>query len=226
MPTLSKIFASFIFFGLTLSCSSPSSSPSIPYQTGQSYQFKTTVLDSNSTVLIVDTLTLTIHKKGIIGALLGMNMAKWTSVKYPYQKETRGVNLTANSVDIQMPLQFDFLENENIVIAGYPSFSNSMAIGTTTISNHHFPKSYGKLAGNEIDQYKIVVDSAIASYKGQPVPTQVAQYKNLTGVHKFGAYELQTFYSTEFGFLKMNYTYPNHKTITFELIDIINTASK
>src|SRR5699024_3184029 len=105
---------------LIVSCQSQNTET--PYKVGNSYLYKVTVKDSNSEVIIIDTLKFTIKKKGVIGGIFGMNMAEWTSTKRPGSKQERGVNIDKNSVEIQPPAGFDYLENENIVIAGYPTF--------------------------------------------------------------------------------------------------------
>ena len=54
----------------------------IPYQVGKSYIFKVIVSDTNSNILQIDTLTMTIKNKGLIGGILGLNMADWKSAKF------------------------------------------------------------------------------------------------------------------------------------------------
>lgn len=195
----------------------------IPYEVGKSYLFKTTVTDSDSNVFM-DTLSLTINKKGIIGGVLGMNMATWESKKFPDIGGQRGINIESGFVEIQMPLNYAYLENENIVIPGYPSFSKLMLTGYTSTSKHQFPNSYGKLAGNEIEQYKVVRNSSKIEYNNKPVNSKVAEYENLTDINEFGTYKLKTYYHNEFGFIKMIYQYPNGKKIEFELVDVINES--
>ncbi len=217
-----KIMTIFFIIITIISCKSGEfQDTDVPYKVGQSYVFKTTVIESNSTI-IIDTLTLTIKKKGMLGSILGMNMVEWKSKKFPAIEEIRGINLEPYSAEIQMPLNYPHLENENLVIVGYPSFSRSMLVGSTSKSNHLFPKSYGKLADKEIIQESIVVDSVQIDFKGKNIDVQVVEYVNSSHIEKFGAYELTTFYNSEFGFVKMKYIYPNQKQIKFELIEVNN----
>lgn len=213
-----KILTFLFLIILITSCQSQNTET--PYKVGNAYLYKVTVKDPNATVLMTDTLRFTIKNKGLLGGVLGMNMATWTSTKYPNNEQERGVNLDKNTVEIQPPLRYDYLENENIVIAGYPSFSTSMLVDYQSESDHLFPKSYGSLAGKEFKQHKIVLDSATAKYKNKKLDCKVTSYKNLNFIDEFGQYQLTAFYQNDYGFLKLKYRYPNGKEINFELIDI------
>lgn len=194
----------------------------IPYKVGRSYLFKVTVTDSNSAILQTDTLSMTIKNKGLIGGLLGLNMADWKSSKFKNKNQKRGINLESDMVEIQLPIKYDYLENENIVIAGYPSYSKSMLLGYTSESDHLFAKGYGKLKGKKLKQFKTLSDSSVIEFQNESLICKVAEYKNITGIEEYGLYKLKTFYNTEYGFLKMHYEYPNGKVIIFKLIEIKN----
>lgn len=217
-----KIITIVALIILTAACNSQNIE--IPYKSGDSYVFKVSVKDSSSNLLELDTLTLTIKKKGITGGFLGMNMGEWKSAKRPESKQERGVNIENDMVEIQTPTRYDYLENENIVIAGYPSFSKSMLVGYTSESKHLFSKSYGKLAENELEQYSEVLDSSEIKYKNEVIECKVKEYKNLNLIDKFGQYNLKTFYHKDYGFVKMYYDYPNGKKIMFELLEIKNQS--
>lgn len=214
-------FLIFIFFMLLMtSCQTQNST--IPYKVGQSYIFKVTVKDLNSTLLQTDTLTMIIKNKGLIGGILGMNMAEWKSSTFTDNNQKRGINIETDLAEIQMPINYDYLENENLVIAGYPSFSKSMLFGYTSESDHQFVKGYGKLSGEKLKQYKTVTDSSTIQFKNKMLSCKVAEYKNLSAIEEYGLYELKTFYNEKYGFLKMLYKYPNGKNVVFELIEIKN----
>lgn len=100
-----------------------------------------------------NSFAMIIKNKGFIGGILGMNMAEWKSSTFKDNNQKRGINLETDLVEIQMPINYDYLENENLVIAGYPSFSKSMLFGYTSKSNHQFVKGYGKLSGERLKQY-------------------------------------------------------------------------
>jgi hypothetical protein len=214
-------FLTLIFSILSMT-SCQSQDLAIPYKVGQSYLFKVTVTDSNSSILQTDTLTMTIKNKGLIGNILGIYMANWKSSKFTDNNQERGVNLESDLVEIQMPIEYNYLENENLVIAGYPSFSKSMLFGFTTESDHQFVKGYGKLSGNRLKQFKTLSDSSMVQFQNDSFLCKVAEYKNLSGIEEYGLYKLKSFYSTEYGFLRMDYEYPNGKIIEFELIEIKN----
>lgn len=203
-----------------LSCKSSTTQGSIPYQEGQIYSFEVKINSHLDKMEKVDTLILEIKKKGILGNLLGMNMSEWRSTVNPEYKEVRGINIEADFVDIQMPLQLDYLENENVIIAGYPSFSENLQLGSYSESEHHFPKSYGKLAGKVIQQHKLIVDSAEIEFNNTIQKCKVAEYKNLNGWEEFGLYKMKTYFAEPYGFLKIVYEYPNNTQISLELIAI------
>lgn len=213
-----KLLTILLLIILFTSCQSENTE--IPYKVDSSHLYKVTVKDSNSEVIIIDTLKFTIKKKGLIGGIFGMNMAEWTSTRYSEQTQERGVNIYKNSVEIQPPTSFDYLENENIVIAGYPTFSAGMLVGFTSESEHFFPKSYGKLDGKELEQHKTVMDSAKVKFNKELINCKVTVYKNVNFIDEFGQYHLKAFYDNEYGFIRLDYTYPKGKKIRFQLIDI------
>ena len=194
----------------------------IPYKVGQSYIYQVTVSDSNSTILQIDTLTMIVKNKGLIGGILGLNMADWKSTKFKEGDQERGINLESEFVEIQVPTNYDYLENENIVIAGYPSYSKSMLTGYTSESEHQFIKGYGKLSNTKLMQFKIIKDSSKVKFHNDSFMCQVAEYNNITGAEKYGLFKLKSYYNNEYGFLKMEYKYPNGKVIDFILIAIKN----
>lgn len=194
----------------------------IPYKVGQSYVYRVTVSDTNSTILQIDTLTMILKNKGFIGGILGMNMADWKSTKFKEGDQERGINLELEFVEIQMPTNYDYLENENIVIAGYPSYSKSMLTGYTSESEHQFVKGYGKLTNTKLMQFKKITDSSVVKFRNDNFMCQVAEYNNTTGAEKYGFYKMKSFYNNEYGFLKMEYQYPNGKGIDFTLIAVKN----
>jgi len=192
---------------------------SIPYQVGQTYYFKVIVQEADSTITKTDTLSMTIRKKGVFGTLFGMNMANWSSESYPNITQKRGININEGSVQIQMPTVYDYLGNENIVIAGYPTFSENMKIGYTSEEKHKFVKGYGKLSGKNITQFSTVVDSINYFFSNDKLFCKVSEGKNLDMVEEFGQYKIRTLYSTEYGFMKIEYVYPDGKQIFIELIE-------
>lgn len=194
----------------------------IPYKVGQSYIYQVTVSDTNSTILQIDTLTMIIKNKGLIGGILGLNMADWKSTKFKEGDQERGINLDLEFVEIQVPTHYDYLENENIVIAGYPSYSKSMLTGYTSESEHQFVKGYGKLTNTKLMQFKKITDSSMVKFQNDSFMCQVAEYNNITGTEKYGLFKLKSFYNNKYGFLKMEYKYPNGKLIDFILIAIKN----
>jgi len=48
---------------------------------------------------------------------------------------------------------------------------------------------------------------------------KVSEGKNLDMVEEFGQYKIRTLYSTEYGFMKIEYVYPDGKQIFIELIE-------
>lgn len=212
---------SFIIFILTFSIGScTAQNNNTPYTAGKTFSFELTVTDSMNTILIMDTLDVLIKSKSIIGGILGMNQAEWNSTKFPNIKNKRGINLKEGFAEIQMPLNYNYLENENIVIAGYPSYSEDMKVKHSTQSEHYFVKGYGKLKGLKIDQYSEVMDSVKVFYKDKERLCKVRKYKNISHIKQFGQYHLKTYYDMEYGFIQMLFQYPNGKELNFKLIEI------
>ena len=217
---MTKLWTLLLSLISTIACQNQAAT--IPYKVGQSYIYKVTVSDTNSTILQIDTLTMKIKNKGLIGGILGLNMADWKSAKFKEGDQERGINLESEFVEIQIPTNYDYLENENIVIAGYPSYSKSMLTGYTSESEHLFVKGYGKLSNTKLIQFKKITDSSMVKFQNHSFKCQVAEYNNLTETEKYGLFKLKTFYNNEYGFLKMEYKYPNGKLIDFILIAVKN----
>lgn len=202
---------------ITASCSPQNSQ--IPYKVGDAYIYKITVMDSNSKEIFIDTLTLIIKDQGIKGAFLDMNMSEWESKKYSEIKQARGINLEKDMVEMQTPTRLDYLEYENIVIAGYPSYSQKMKPGYTSESTHSFSKSYGKLGDLKLKQFSHVIDSSQLKFRDSLINCKVVEHTNQNFIEVLGQYRLQTFYNKDLGFIKMEYHYPNGKKIWFDLIE-------
>jgi|SRR5690554_1842679 len=209
-----------VLFLMIFAISCKSQNTNTPYKKGKVFVFKVTVSDSNLTEIKSDTLSLEIKNKGLVGILFGMNMAQWESRGLPENKQKRGVNIKSDFVEMQMPIGFNYLENENIAMAGYPSFSETMLIGYSTESEHYFVKGYGKLSGEKIKQHRVVVDSTQIRYKNKTVNCKVSEGGNRSAIDKYGTYKLKSFYNKDLGFVKMIYNYPNGKIIVFDLIGI------
>jgi hypothetical protein len=62
----------------------------------------------------------------------------------------------------------------------------------------------------------------MVKFQNDSFKCQVAEYKNTTGLEKYGLFKLKSFYNNEYGFLKMEYKYPDGKLIDFILIAVKN----
>lgn len=189
------------------------------YNIGTSFHFEVSTTDSISQS-IVDTLSFEIKDKGILGNLLNMNMATWKSTKDILYAEERGINLDENQVEIQMPIKLSYLNFEDIVIAGYPTFSNAMKVGYTSESDHNFLKGYGKLSGKKLKLSTKVLDSLICFYKNEELICKVTEIKNDNYIDELGSFHLKAYYHKSYGFVLLQYIYPSNKIINFKLIDI------
>lgn len=189
------------------------------YNIGTSFHFEVSTTDSISQS-IVDTLSFEIKDKGLIGNILDMNMVTWKSKRNPLYAEERGINLDENQVEIQMPLKLSYLNFEDIVIAGYPTFSDAMKVGYTSESDHNFLKGYGKLSGKKLKLSSKVLDSSICFYNNQKLICKVTEIKNDNYIDELGLFYLKSYYHKSYGFVFLHYIYPSNKIINFRLIDI------
>ncbi len=211
-------FITFLTILLTqVSCKSKSQN--FPYDVGKSYYYEISIIETGK-VLVVDTLVLEVKNKGFFGSIFGMNMALWTSKLDSTYKETRGINLSENAVEIQTPTKLNYLNFEDIVIADYPRYSAIMKVGYTSESEHDFLKGYGKLSGKTLKQSSKVLDSSLCSYKNENLNCKVTESKNDNYIDELGSYYLKTHYNELYGFVLLQYIYPSDKTIIFKLIDI------
>lgn len=213
-------FILFLFLALfSLSCNTKAQN--IPYKVGASFSFEISVITGVDTI-IKDTLILQVERKGLIGRLLNLNKSTWSSLKISSYKEKRGINISENRVEIQTPLKLDYLEYENVVIAGYPSFSESMKIKYKSESSHTFVKGYGVLTGKNMKQSYTVVDSAYCNFQDLKLLCKVSIGQNDSHYEEFGEYILKSYYHKDYGFVKLEYLYPSGKKIIFRLIEIEN----
>jgi len=178
-----------------------------------------TVQLDNKTI-VTDTLVFTIEKNSLITFYSGIWKINWTS-NVEMRKEVRGLNITKEMIELQMPILCDYLENENISIAPYPKYSSTVKVGYYFEMSHDFLKGYGKLEGIKINQKMVVEDSTLILFNGKQTECQVMTGENTSGLDEFGVYHIKTFFNIEHGFLKIEYNYPNNKKIRFELIPVI-----
>ncbi len=202
--------------GLVFSCRSlPIASP---YQQGQTYQFGVTVWDDSTKISVTDTLLMTVKNRGLIGGLLGMHLAEWESASNPALRQVRGLPISEDRIEIQLPVVFQYFEKENIVIAGYPAWSRSMQPGFTSTSDHRFVRGYGKLSGKRIIQVRTVQDSTWFTFRGETLRCKVSKGYNETKVEELGRYTIRTIWHERYGFLKITVNYPNGKRVVMEYL--------
>jgi hypothetical protein len=198
-----------------------STTQNTPYSVDASFYYEVTIVTANDSA-IIDTLNLKIKKKGILGSVLGMNMAIWTSLTDSTYQEKRGINLSDDEIEIQTPLKLNYLDYEEIVIAGYPRYSKIMKPTFTSEANHKFIKGYGMLSGKNLKQSSIILDSVICFYKNIEYLCKVAESQNENYIDAFGRYQMKTYFHEKYGFLRLEYLYPSDKRIIFRLVDIKN----
>lgn len=222
LPSRRKPQRGFLLFLLILisQLSCTSTAQNTPYKIGTTFCYEVTIFANSDT--LIDTLCIEIRKKGLLGSILGMNMAIWTSSTDSSYREKRGVNLSYDEIEIQTPVKLSYLDYEDIVIAGYPRFSRTMKPTYTSEANHKFIKGYGKLSGKTLKQWSSVIDSASCFYGNTEYICKVAESQNENYIDSFGMYQMKTYFHEKYGFLRLEYLYPSDKRIIFRLVDIKN----
>lgn len=209
------------FFIMISQTACVSTAQNTPYRVGASFYYEVTIVTANDSS-VIDTLNLKIGRKGVLGSVLGMNMAKWTSLTDSTYQEKRGVILSDDEIEIQTPLKLNYLDYEDIVIAGYPRFSKIMKPTYTSEANHKFVKGYGKLSGKILRQSSTILDSSRCFYNNIEYLCKVAISSNDNHIEDFGRFQMKSYFHEKYGFMLLEYQYPSDKKIIFRLIAIKN----
>lgn len=176
-------------------------------------------INDNSDFRLIDTLSVEIQGKGLLGRLFGMNMSYWTSTSNTSYSEKRGFNISEGEAELQTPLQRPYLDGALIAIAPYPSYSSAWSKGTSSISEHHYPKSYGALNGKVINQYKELMEEAIKTpWKGSEVECVFVEGYNTSLIEEYGQYFMRSYYNKEHGFILIQFTFPDGRLIELRRI--------
>jgi len=190
-----------------------------PFTTGSVFVYATAYTTPDRRITKYDTLSFTILKKDITAYTLNLKKVRWENTRHDYY-QVRGLNTRDGIVELQLPLNYRGFDNELISVAGHPTVSLTGGPGYTLEEEDKYVKGYGSLSGLTIKQQtKDLRDTAVI-FDGESLPCRLLQRGNLSHTQQFGKYNLFFTYNPTYGFITMNYYYPDGKHISLRLIDV------
>ncbi len=190
-----------------------------PFTTGSSFAYATAYTSPDGRKTKYDTLRFTIQERDITSYALDLKKIRWENTRHDYY-QIRGLNTKDNMVELQLPINYAGFENENMAIAGHPTVSLSGSPVYTMESEDTYVKGYGALAGLTMKQHSAYLRDTSVEFDGELLRCQLLVRYNTSHLDTFGRYYLTFTYNPTYGFMTMDYRYPNGRHITFRLIDV------
>ncbi len=191
----------------------------VPFTTGSSFVYATTYTTPDGRKTKHDTLSFTIQKRDITSYALDLKKIRWENTRHDYY-QIRGLNTKDEMVELQLPINYAGFENENMAIAGHPTVSLSGGNGYSMESEDTYVKGYGKLSGLTMKQRSVYLRDTSVEFDGGLLRCQLLERYNTSHIDTFGRYYVAFTYNPTYGFMTMDYKYPNGRHITLRLIDV------
>lgn len=190
-----------------------------PFTTGSSFAYAVAYTTPDGRKTQYDTLRYTIQQRDITSYALDLKKIRWENTRHDYY-QVRGLNTEDDMVELQLPINYRGFENENIAIAGHPTVSLTGGAGYTMDAEDTYLKGYGKLSGLTVKQHSAYLRDTTIDFDGKHVTCRLLERYNTSHRDTFGRYYLVFTYNPTYGFMTMDYNYPNGRHITFRLIDV------
>ncbi len=190
-----------------------------PFTTGSRFTYATAYTYAEGRITRHDTLSFTIEEPDITSYSTAFKRIKWENTRHDYF-QVRNMTVEEDRVELQLPLNYVGFDNELIAVAGHPLALTAAPEKHVFNEKKEFEDAYGSLDSTIIYQKtKYLRDTAI-SFDGQMLPCRLFIKYNASDVEKLGRYKIQYTYNPQYGFLSIDYFYPNEKHISLILIDV------
>lgn len=189
-----------------------------PFTIGSRFSYATS-FTTTERITKHDTLTFIVQEHDITSYSPGRKKIRWENTRHDYY-QVRSLDADGKIIELQLPLNYLGFANEEIATAGHPFIIPGATPGDTLIKESPYNEAYGRLSGYTI-RYRIAYlrDTSIL-FDGQELKCQLWESRNTNYIKLFGSYAVEYTYNTDYGFITMNYYYPDGKRINMQLVDI------
>jgi hypothetical protein len=190
-----------------------------PFTTGSRFSYATSYTSPDGRITRYDTLDLTIGEKDITNYKNGVKKVKWENTRHDYY-QVRSIDVGEDKVELQLPLNYRGFDHERIAIAGHPTVMLNAEPDHTLTEMKEYKGAYGALNGKIISQRTQYLRDTSIDFDGTMLPCELYIKYNSSHKDPLGQYKAIYTYNASYGFVTMNYYYPDNKHISMRLVDV------
>jgi hypothetical protein len=190
-----------------------------PFTTGSRFSYATYYTSPDRRMTRYDTLSFTIEEKDITNYKKGIKKIKWENTRHDYY-QFRDIDVEEDRVELQLPLNYKGFDYEQIAIAGHPGVFIDAPQDHTAKEIKEYKEAYGSLNGRTIAQNTRYLRDTSIDFDGTMLSCQLYVKYNSSQRDTLGQYRTVYTYNDRYGFITMNYYYPDNKHISMRLIDV------
>lgn len=190
----------------------------LPFTTGSRFSYAISYTTSREGIVKLDTLTFIIDEHDITSYSPGKKKIRWENTRHDYS-QVRSLNADEKLIELQLPVNYSGFANEQIVIPGHPLVKPLAIIGDTLNEETKYETGFGSLNGSALIQHARYLRDTSIVFDSEELRCQVWESHNISHPN-LGSYYVIYTYEPNYGFITMNYYYPDNKRITMQLVDI------
>jgi hypothetical protein len=191
-----------------------------PFTIGSRFSYATAYTYADGRITRHDTLDLTLVEPDITNYNAELKKIKWENTRHDYY-QIRNMTVAADKVELQLPLNYVGFDNELIAVAGHPLALLGVPEGAVFNEKKVYQEAYGKLDSMTIFQKTRYLRDTSVEFDGEMLPCRLYLKCNSSGTGTLGRYKMQYTFSPQYGFITLDYFYPNEKHISLRLVDVV-----
>lgn len=195
----------------------------LPFTIGSRFSYAASYTTTEERITKYDTLTVTILEHDITSYSPGRKKIRWENTRHDYY-QLRNLNADEKITELQLPTNYIGFANELVAIPGHPLVMPSAAPGDTIGKENDYKSGYSTLNGYKIKHHTTYLRDTSILFDGEELKCQLWESHNTSGIKQFGRYSVVYTYSPAYGFITLNYYYPDRKRVTMQLVDIAITG--
>lgn len=190
----------------------------LPFTTGSRFSYAVSYSTTREGIVKHDTLTFTIEEHDVTSYSPGKKKIKWENTRHDYS-QLRSLNADEKFIELQLSVNYSGFTNERIVISGHPLVKPLATIGDTLNKETRYETGFGLLNGLSLVQRATYLRDTTMLFDGEELKCQLWESHNISLTH-LGTYRIAYTYHPGYGFITMDYYYPDKKRIALQLVDI------
>jgi hypothetical protein len=188
-----------------------------PFTNGSRFSYATSYTTTEERITKYDTLSFTIEGPDITNP--DRKEIRWENTRHDYY-QIRGLNTEGDIIELQLPVNYGGYANEQVAIAGHLIVAITAQPGDTLNKENKYQNGYGKLNGLSITQHVTYLRDTSIFFDGEELVCRLLESHNISQTKTLGKYSIVYTYNPEYGFITMDFFYPNKKRISLQLADI------